>query len=67
MAKKKTRNRAKDVISDYYRTNRQVEKENEEARERQGEQKGWSRSEKIMLGIIIIGAIGLLFRYVILR
>ena len=66
---KKTRNKAKDMIGGYWQANRQAERENEEAKRRQGEdkKKGWSSSEKMMLGIIIVGAIGLVVRYVILK
>ncbi|MEA4922988.1 MAG: hypothetical protein VB031_06420 [Eubacteriaceae bacterium] len=67
MAKKKVRNKARDVLGDYYKSNRAVEKANEEARKEQGPKKGWSRSEKIMMTIIILGAIGIVIRYVILR
>ena len=65
MAKKtkNVRNRARDMIGDYYKSNREVEKENQT---RQENRKEWTRSEKMLLAVIILGAIGLVIRYVIL-
>lgn len=65
MAKKQKniRNRARDMIGDYYLSNRQVEKENSE---RQQTGKAWSTSEKVLLVMIVIGAIGLFIKYVVL-
>lgn len=51
------------MIGDYYLSNRQVEKENSE---RQQAQKEWSKSEKVLLAIILIGAVGLIIKYVVL-
>lgn len=65
MAKKtkNVRNRARDMIGDYYKSNREVEKENQT---RQENKKEWTRSEKTLLAVIILGAIGLVIKYVIL-
>jgi hypothetical protein len=65
MAKKEknVRNRARDMIGDYYKSNREVEKDNNA---RQENKKEWTRSEKLLLALIIIGAIGLVVKYVIL-
>lgn len=65
MAKKQknVRNRARDMIGDYYLSNRQVEKENSE---RQQARKEWSTSEKVLLAIILIGAVGLIIKYIVL-
>jgi preprotein translocase subunit Sss1 len=65
MAKKQKniRNRARDMIGDYYLSNRQVEKENSE---RQQAGKEWSTSEKVLLAIILIGAVGLIIKYIVL-
>lgn len=65
MAKKpkNVRNRARDMIGDYYQSNREVEKENQT---RQENRKEWTRSEKILLAVIILGAIGLVIKYIIL-
>lgn len=60
---KNTRNRARDMIGDYYLSNRQVEKENSE---RQQTRKEWSTSEKVLLVIILIGVVGLIIKYVVL-
>lgn len=60
---KSVRNRARDMIGDYYKSNREVEKENQT---RQENRKEWTRSEKLLLAVIILGAIGLVVKYVIL-
>jgi preprotein translocase subunit Sss1 len=60
---KNIRNRARDMIGDYYLSNRQVEKENNE---RQQTGKEWSKSEKFLLVLIVIGAVGLIIKYVVL-
>jgi len=65
--KKKVRNKARDIFTDYYKANRQAEKENIAAGEKQEKKKSWSISEKVMLVIIVIGLIGIFVRYVILR
>ncbi|MDD5987019.1 MAG: hypothetical protein PUC26_04275 [Eubacteriales bacterium] len=73
MARKKTRNKARDMIGDYWKTNRQAERENEAARKRQQEgrsekeKKQWTSTEKGMLVVIIIGLVGIFFRYVVFR
>lgn len=73
MARKKTRNKARDMIGDYWKTNRQAERENDAARKRQQEgrsekeKKQWTSTEKGMLVVIIIGLIGIFFRYVVFR
>ncbi len=65
--KKKVRNKARDVIGDYYKANRQVEKENREAQERQGKTGKWNRTEVVMGLVIALALLGILIRYVILR
>ncbi len=60
---KKVRNRARDMIGDYYLSNRAVEKENSE---RQESHKEWSTSEKVLLIIILLGVVGLIVKYVVL-
>jgi len=60
---KQVRNRGRDMIGDYYKSNREVEKEN---RSRQENRKEWTGSEKILLAVIILGAIGLVVKYIIL-
>jgi cell division protein FtsL len=51
------------MIGDYYRSNRYVEQENQE---RQKYEKKWSKSEKMLLGIIILGLLGIIVKYVLL-
>ncbi len=71
--KKKVRNKGRDMLGDYYKTNRQYEKENdiaykkeqEEAREK-GERKKLNSTELTFVIIIALGAIGLFVKYVIL-
>jgi preprotein translocase subunit Sss1 len=65
MAKKQKniRNHARDMIGDYYLSNRQVEKEN---RERQQTKKEWSTSEKVLLIVILLGVVGLVIKYIVL-
>ena len=60
---KKVRNRARDMVGDYYRSNRYVEQEN---KERQKYEKKWSKSEKMLLVIIILGLLGIVVKYVLL-
>ena len=69
MAKKKVRNKARDVLGDYWKSNRAAEKANEEARKKAGTEnkKEWTMGEKAMLIIIIAGAVGILIRYLVLK
>lgn len=60
---KQVRNRARDMIGDYYKSNREVEKENQS---RQETRKDWTTSEKVLMALIVLGAIGLVIKYVIL-
>lgn len=62
--KKNVRNKARDMLGDYYLANRQVEKEN---RERQEARKAWSSSEIFLLVIIVLGLIALAVKYLILE
>ena len=69
MEKKKTRNRFRDTFTDYYRTNRQISKEYEESwreDEKQGKKAAWSGAEKLYLGIILVGVVLIVIKYVIL-
>ena len=79
MAKKKITNKGRDMLGDYWKTNRQMEQMNREALEEQekkdreeGTEKkksfaGWTRTEKSMLFIIVIAEVLCIVRYVILR
>jgi len=66
---KKTRNKFRDMVGDYYITNREVDKENrrrrEEAKKTGEEKKSWSPTEKVLLVIIVIGAIGIVIKYLV--
>lgn len=63
--KKNVRNKARDVIGDYYLTNRQIGKENEAKREKKGREP-FSQREKFMLGVAIVLLIAVFVKYVIL-
>lgn len=73
MAKKKkqVRNKARDVFTDYYRTNKQYSQENRQRQEEEGVKskglKNLSYTEKTYLVIIVLGLIGIFVKYVILR
>ncbi len=69
--KDQSRNKAKDVLSDYWKSNRETEKANAEALKKQQagqteqEKKRWKFSEKAMLVVIVLGLIGIVIRYVV--
>ena len=71
MAKKKKqiRNKARDVIGDYYKTNNQYTRENRERQQAEGEKKkglkNWRPTEKLYLIVIVLWLIGIFIRYVI--
>lgn len=67
MAKKRVvRNKARDVIGDYYRTNREISRMDDEATK---DEKGGplKSTEKIWLGIIVVGIILIVLKYVVLK
>lgn len=61
MTEKQVRNKFRDVISDYYRTNRQVEKDNPS-------KKGgpWTPIEKSMLIVTVALVIAVIIKYFVL-
>jgi|GEM_PF-777644 len=68
---KKTRNVLKDMIWDYYKTNREITKGYDEQYKKEKEEGGqqnkkWTGSEKLYTAIIVIGLILILIKYVIL-
>lgn len=71
--KKRVRNKARDVFTDYYTTNKQYAKENRERQQQEGKptgREGWkwknlSYTEKTYLTIIVLGLIGIFVKYVI--
>ena len=67
---KPTRNKFRDAVSDYYMSNRQVDREN---RRRQEEEGGGSKGlknlntmEKTCVIVIVLGLIGIVIKYVVL-
>lgn len=70
--KKNVRNKARDVVADYYKTNTAYARENRQrqSEEEQSTKKGWkwknlSYTEKTYIVIIALGLIGIFVRYVI--
>lgn len=85
---RQTRNRARDMIGDYYLANRQVEEENR-IRQQAGENNGtpvdhqdtseqghpesgakrkpWTKSEKTLFVVIVLGLIAVVVKYFVLR
>lgn len=68
--KKQTRNKARDMIADYYRTNKAYDEENRRRQDEEGvKSKGLrnlNTTEKTLVAIIVLGLIGIVVRYVIL-
>lgn len=64
MSEKKVRNKFKDFIWDYYLTNRQIGRQNDEYN-REHPAEGWSTSAKVYLVIIALGLIGIIVKYYI--
>lgn len=60
-------------LTDYYKTNREITssdrkrwKEEKAARKETGEKQPWTTSEKVMVAICILAAIGIVIRYGVL-
>ena len=68
--KKQTRNKARDMIADYYRTNKAYDEENRRRQDEEGVRSKGLRNinttEKALVAIIVLGLIGIVVRYVIL-
>ncbi len=66
---KQTRNKARDMIADYYRTNKAYDEENRRRQDEEGVgSKGLrnlNTTEKTLVAIIVLGLIGIVVRYVI--
>ncbi|MBE6037016.1 MAG: hypothetical protein E7223_05335 [Clostridiales bacterium] len=63
---KQVRNKWADVITDYYRTNRQIHKQDQEryAREKaEGKKEPWTKREILMLAVCILCGIGIILRW----
>ncbi|WP_312648479.1 hypothetical protein [Aminipila sp.] len=65
MSGKKVRNKFKDFIWDYYLTNREIGKQNDEYN-REHPQRGWSTDAKVYLAIIVFGVVGIIVKYFIM-
>ena len=68
--KKQTRNKARDMIADYYRTNKAYDEENRRRQDEEGVSsrglRNLNTTEKTLVAIIVFGLIGIVVRYVIL-
>ena len=68
--KKQTRNKARDMIADYYRTNKAYDEENRRRQDEEGVRskglRNLNTTEKALVVIIVLGLIGIVVRYVIL-
>lgn len=67
---KQTRNKARDMIADYYRTNKAYDEENRRRQDKEGVRskglRNLNTTEKALVAIIVLGLIGIVVRYVIL-
>lgn len=59
MSEKKVRNKFKEFIWDYYLTNKEISKQNDKEKF----DEGWNKNAKIYLVIIVLGFIGIIFKY----
>ena len=68
--KKQTRNKARDMIADYYRTNKAYDEENRRRQDEEGVRskglRNLNTTEKALVAIIVLGLIGIVVSYVIL-
>ena len=64
---RKIRNKFRDGLVDYYKTNRDITREYEKnyEEEKKQEKKPWSYSEKAMIAVTAIAAAGLLIRFLL--
>lgn len=65
MSEKKVRNKFRDIIWDYYKTNREITRQNDEYN-RQNPDPGWTPTAKLYLAIIIVGIIAIIVKYFVL-
>ena len=67
---RKVRNRTKDMLSDYYRTNKAYEEENRRRQQEEGVDsrglKDLNTTEKTCIAVIVLGLIGIVIKYFIL-
>lgn len=67
--KRQIRNKTKDMLSDYYITNKEYTEENKRRQHEEtdyAEKKKMSFSEKILIAVIVLGCIGIVIKYIIL-
>ncbi len=68
--KRKVRNKTRDVLADYYRTNMEYDKENRRRQEEEGVKtkglKNLNSTEKTYVIVIVLALIGIVIKYVIL-
>ena len=64
---RKVRNRTKDMLSDYYRTNKAYEEENRRRQQEEGVDsrglKNLNTTEKTCIAVIVLGLIGIVIKY----
>ena len=67
---RKVRNRTKDMLSDYYRTNKAYEEENRRRQQEEGVDsrglKNLNTTEKTCIAVIVLGLIVIVIKYFIL-
>lgn len=66
MKERKTRNKARDMLGDYYKTNRMTEQENRKSYQESPPSSLWTPSAKFMLIAIIVCLIAIVIKYFIL-
>jgi hypothetical protein len=64
MSEKKTRNKFRDMLGDYYLTNRTISKETEEANKDRDTSR-MTKNEKLYLAVIVIGLILIGIKYLL--
>ena len=68
--KKKARNKTKDMLADYYSTNKAYDEENRRRQKEEGVTskglKNLNNTEKTYIVIIVLGLIGIVIKYIIL-
>ncbi len=69
--KRKVRNKTKDILADYYRTNMEYDEENRRRQKEEGVKtkglKNLNSTEKTYVVVIVLALIGIVIKYVILK
>jgi hypothetical protein len=65
MLEKQSKNKFKNLLWDYYTTNREIGKQNDEYNRNNPDQ-GWNASAKIYLGVVLICVIAIIIKYFVL-